>query len=272
MLSWEEIVQGYIIRHSDTIKKVTEPLHSRFGITYFTYHRITNEGQYRVLVDRPDMATHYVSERLYLDDPYLRHPSNYRTGFSLLGQHGSPEILKKGFDTYETVLDADLGVIMVEKDAHGADFFGFAGRTRTSALPSLYLEHPHLLRSFAAYFKKHLAPTLQRMSEDLISLPFLKGDNYYHQDPVCPRPNHRPFLEEIGLGEVVHQASRLTPRERQCLRYLLHFNTSKETAAALSLSPRTIEFYLDNLRDKLNCSHKKALFDLATRFHQLGLL
>lgn len=51
----------------------------------------------------------------------------------------------------------------------------------------------------------------------------------------------------------------LTRREAQCIFHALDDLTIEETAHAMCLSPRTIEFYLKRIRHKLNCQRKKEL-------------
>src|SRR5690349_493862 len=110
MLSWKEIVENYIIKHSDKIRKITRPLRDHFHIGYFTYHRVDKEGKYTVLVDRPDWAEHYVDEKFFLADPYLRHPDEYESGFCLLGNHGSEDYKKRIFKDGKEIFNLDTGV------------------------------------------------------------------------------------------------------------------------------------------------------------------
>ena len=51
----------------------------------------------------------------------------------------------------------------------------------------------------------------------------------------------------------------LTPREEQCLQLYRLGKTAKETARILSLSPRTVEEYLDNIKAKYGCRFKREL-------------
>ena len=64
----------------------------------------------------------------------------------------------------------------------------------------------------------------------------------------------------IPLSEPFH-GQYLTLRESQCVYYAMQKMTIQETANQLSLSPRTVEFYLKRIRTKLNCTRKKELID-----------
>lgn len=48
----------------------------------------------------------------------------------------------------------------------------------------------------------------------------------------------------------------LTAREEECAICIMQGNTLKEVAKTLDLSPRTVEFYLKNIKNKLNCRTK----------------
>lgn len=52
-----------------------------------------------------------------------------------------------------------------------------------------------------------------------------------------------------------------TQREAECMHELLQGKTNAEIAAALSLSVRTIDFYLSNMRIKLKCRTRKELIN-----------
>lgn len=50
--------------------------------------------------------------------------------------------------------------------------------------------------------------------------------------------------------------AKVSRREKECLYYLAQGMTAKEIARVLSLSPRTIEFYIENMKKKFNCSNR----------------
>ncbi|MBS0653081.1 MAG: autoinducer binding domain-containing protein [Verrucomicrobia bacterium] len=275
MLSWKEIVQDYIIKHSDRIKRATCSLRDHFGISYFTYHRIDKEGKYTVLVDRPDWAEHYVEEKYFLDDPFLREMGVYNSGFCFLEDHGSEERYKRVLKAGSEKFHLDTSVLLIEKRADAVEFFGYCGNRSSCLLDKLYLNHPELLRSFGSYFKAQLNDVLREMEGEAGFLKELKGEDFFCPELIQPSIKQElqcAYLKGIGKEQDVLRAGLLSQREKECLKMLIQGKSAKETAAALNLSSRTVESYLENAKNKLSCFSKQDLFDAAKRFHELGLL
>lgn len=81
-----------------------------------------------------------------------------------------------------------------------------------------------------------------------------------------------PKISIHDFNKLAKQASLLTTREKECLKQFLHGKTSKETARELFLSFRTIEYYFENIKDKLDCSCKRELYRLARSLERHSLL
>ena len=275
MLNWQEIVQKYTVRHFNKIRATTQPLRDHFGINYFTYHKIAESGQYTVLVDRPDWAEHYVDRKIFLNDPYLRHPSVYRPGICLVEDHGSKayqaELLREG----AAILRVDMGAILIQKTGSAVEFFGFGAKKDRSSLQNLYLNHPEQLESFARHFRTELAPILSSMEHEAGLLSELKGEDFF-----CPAPIHpevsitslRAFQKDLGSGSLIKKSALLSSRERQCLKLLLQNHTAKESAHILGLSHRTVEGYFENIKNKLSCATKREVLALAKNLDELAFL
>lgn len=77
------------------------------------------------------------------------------------------------------------------------------------------------------------------------------------------------FDRDLGLGQAQKRDNvflqgqftgiYLTPREYDCLLVLKEGKTIKEIARDMDLSPRTVEFYLKNLKAKFSCKSKSEL-------------
>ncbi len=55
---------------------------------------------------------------------------------------------------------------------------------------------------------------------------------------------------------------RLSARQLQCLGLIIHGKTNKQIAKYLHLSPRTIDYYLNIIREKFGCANKNDLIDI----------
>lgn len=275
MLSWKQIVQDYIIKYSDRIKKTTAPLRDHLGVDYFTYHRIDQEGNYTVLLDRPDWAECYVEGQFYLQDPYLRHPDVYSSGICKMEANGSEEYLDLVVGAGMKLFQFDMNVMLIEKTDSAVEFFGFTGNTVRCKVDVASMSRPHLLKSFAAHFRKEMEPILSQMGQQASSLKELKGPDFFTKTPILPwMPPETviAYLRDLGLHKEVESFLKLSKRELECLHYLLMGKSAKETAASLKISHRTIESYIESMKNKLGCFSKSQLFTLATLFHELGLI
>jgi len=272
MNSWNEVVRHQILSNVNEVKKTTRPLHDIFGVDYFTYHRIDNEGRYSVLLDRPDWAEHYVENKLYKLDPYLQHPDSYSSGFCLVDMNGS-ESYKDQIMHEGSKFNFDMGICLIQKVDEGAEFFGFAGCKCNSALNKLYLNHQSLLISFARHFKEQYKRILCHF-DDAASLAILKGEKLQKCSAQLQlnEEAHFAFLKALGMDLYIKQARLFSKREKQCLKWLLEGKSSKITANLMGLSSRTIESYFENIKSKLGCWSKNEVFEIARILENLGLL
>ncbi len=55
----------------------------------------------------------------------------------------------------------------------------------------------------------------------------------------------------------------LTPQELICWFFILRGKTSKQIAQAMKISPKTVDFHLINIKNKLNIKYKKDIIDYA---------
>lgn len=262
-------------KHSDAVKKCTRPLH-HLGITCFYYVYINAKGEQVLLTDRPEVDDYYYEQKLYVKDPYLRHPDNYQSGFFFFESNhkkeydGSLAYLAKTFK-----IDPIVG--LCDKQEDSVEFFGFWGEAKESnCFEQVYLNYASLLKAFASNFKEKCKKIIQPDNGPSLSLHKLLGANEFNSiSPLQPKINEklvRKCLIEIGFGPDVAKAESLSRRERDCLKLLLKGKSMKETAVILSLSPRTVEHYLESVKNKFSCKYKNELFSIAERLFEFGLL
>lgn len=78
-------------------------------------------------------------------------------------------------------------------------------------------------------------------------------------DKLLNKP--KKVLKSYFLGDK-YKNVYFTKREAECMVLLLKGKTINKVASELILSPRTIEFYLKNMKNKLGCHTKFELIEL----------
>jgi DNA-binding CsgD family transcriptional regulator len=264
-----------LAKHSDAIKQCARPLR-HLGVTCFYYFSIKKNGEHSLLTDCPHVDEYYYENKIYLKDPYLRHPDNYNDGFFSFKDNK-----KKEFDNSLAYLENTFQISpligICKKNDAGAEFFGFWGEPNKSPdIAYIYLYYTHLLQKFINYFKKECASVFQKDSLPCLSIEKLIGLEAFQtlSTPIqdINSLSIRNYLAEIGMGNEIMQTDSLSPRERECMRLLVYGKSSKEIAAVLDLSSRTVEHYLDNIKNKLGCHYKNELCNKSEKLIKLGLI
>lgn len=93
---------------------------------------------------------------------------------------------------------------------------------------------------------------------------FLQQRKDINQSVSASKSEKRPFRHrrfKIQRFLPWHGETYFTAREAQCMWMLLQGKTMKNIALELCLSPRTIEYYLKNLKSKVGCRTKYELIE-----------
>lgn len=269
-----------VLKHSykfiDKIKTTTCHVHEYFGIEYFSYQKIDKNGNFICLTDRPELAHYCLENNFHVTSPYLRHPNTFHSGLIFNDQTirstTLPDLVKIAGTTYD--MSNTVALIHKSQD-ESVEFVYLIGKPTNQVLHTLTWNHQILLDKYLAYFKLELKTSLIECHQEAISLPVHLPDNYHRSEPFpyqIPTTLQYKFLKAIGQQELVTKAGLLSVREKECLRMILQGKTAKESATDLSLSARTVEYYLENIKDKFGCTYKTDLFNYAQIFMELHLL
>ncbi len=263
-----------ISRHSDAVKKCTSPLH-HLGVTCFYYALIKSNGEHVLLTNSPQTVEFYYEQSLYQKDPYLRHPDNYKSGFFLI-EHFKKDDFDESLARVGKKFKTKPIVGLADKQEDYVEFFRFWGEGDKVQFDVANVQYANLLKAFAGHFKKECEKIIQLENSHFFSVKDLIGTKLFEHTKA---PAHaidakslRNFLTEIGFGEFVNKAEMLSPREQGCVKLLLKGKSIKETATTLELSPRTVEHYLENIKNKFNCQFKNELYVIAERLYEFGLI
>ena len=96
---------------------------------------------------------------------------------------------------------------------------------------------------------------IKEVEKQKIILPF--HDN--NMDFIINSKTDIDYIRQELLSSHSLDNKSLTDRQIECCRLLLNGKTAKETAGMLELSTRTVEYYLNNVKVKMNCKNKAEL-------------
>ncbi len=87
-----------------------------------------------------------------------------------------------------------------------------------------------------------------------------KTPNNLTQDPSFIEPQKIGKKTRYYLGKN-HPGVFLTSQEAKCMYYCIHNLTSKKIGVIMNIHFRTVEYYRDNIRCKVNADSKKELIE-----------
>lgn len=267
MSSFSPMINKYTLRFNHKVNKFCAPILMNFGVNHFWYHKVTNDGHYTCLGSNLPWMEYYFSEKLYLPNPYLRNPANFRSGTSFIRQVKDCSY-QKSVDIGVKDFSINQSLLFLEEVKDGIEGYGFASHLPTNLFESLSINEMPLLKFFVKKFREEFEPVLLKMSEDLVDIASLIGPTFYEEgSSVQPSPIDRKlFLKQFHLSRILE----LSDREKEVLFLVSKGLFAVEIADHLQLSKRTVEHYIENIKNKLDCFSKAELIQKANEFLSIG--
>ncbi len=241
------------------IGKICTPLFDNFNMTHFGYLRYMPDGSYLAMSSDINWAeihlkNDYASSR-YFAEEVCSIPDNTH--------HAS---LWPTFCPSDKTLDALYthniwhGLNVVHPSSGFVDVYYFATNRENHQVTSLYLNHSDLIRRFIAYFKNEIKNIIMTAKPENYAYSEIYNQVFQGKtlnNDGTYKNNLEKFIKETEIKKFkVYDSLNLSAREIQCMTLIASGRTMKEIGKHLSLSPRTIESYLNSLKNKLGCTHK----------------
>jgi DNA-binding CsgD family transcriptional regulator len=238
------------------IQEITKPLLETLGVGYFSFQRAYADRKAIRLSTYPEWTKHYISQGYFgiarVDYCYsLKHDYEYYRweDFALDGLQ--LPVLRECYNDFH-LRD---GFTIIKQYRTYLDQYSMAATEHDLLIGiSVYLRMIQFIENFIPYFLQQA----QSIIKEANKIPFLLPGF----TPPSPARTDRPY--EVTLN-YFSQKTQPTRREMQCFEYLVRGKTAKEIARELRLSPRTVEYYLDNFRKKIGCRNRYELISEAYR-------
>lgn len=134
------------------------------------------------------------------------------------------------------------------------------------------ISNPDLLKALSDI--ENMGHLMNRLVNDIQSFAKfdLMSDNetFTHEiDSLEISDNRLSLIDEFPQLQLICINKGLSKRESECIYHLIRGMTAKQIGKTMGLSNRTVEFYLDNAKTKLNCTNK---FELISRIFDEKIL
>ncbi|HVX01155.1 MAG TPA: helix-turn-helix transcriptional regulator [Candidatus Babeliaceae bacterium] len=245
-----EMVKRYTIKYDRKIKSICAPLED-FGISYFYYFKIEENGNFFNISNHPETCHFYFEKQLYQEDPYFSHPHLLRSGYLLAPDLFNPTWWQPLINCFR--IDHFFCIFQV---LEVAECFGFVIKGQENSNAQIFLDHFDLLLKFTRYFKKEAKDLIGRMETEGFNIKKAKGDAFFKVDPSAPLCNSDPNIEKF-----LKLVLPLSRREMQCLELFKQGRSAQATGAILGISSRTVESYFESIKNKLGCHSKAELLE-----------
>jgi LuxR family quorum-sensing system transcriptional regulator SolR len=229
------------------IAEIAKPL-KNMGITYFTYTRSYHDGSRIYLNDRPQLLNIYLKEKHYIYGNTEAKPAIYKEQVALWSTLPNQNV----FNACARSHGVDHGVFMFHPRKDYCEVFAFATKSGNDKIINTYLSQMDALTKFKQIFLTKATPIIKNAEKHKITLPhndrLNRLDLYSGLNDIDITDNK--FLENLSLPEI------LSARQIECCKLLINGKSAKQIADSLGLSSRTVEFYLANIKSKLQCNNK----------------
>lgn len=249
---------------------------TKFGFHLFTYLRNYNDGSQIYLCSNPQWTLDYYTKALYKSSLFEQRPDAYQDGFiSWPAAQKNLAVFKHGREFYQSI----DGITYTEQHNNYREFFFFSC-DKDNFVSTFAANNIEILNRFILYFKAEAELLLKKAEKHTITLPNRFTDFDYPSNEVdsfiyktySMVDAKKEFYNQTRIQKYRFEKGaldgiKLSNQELECIAHLLNYKTIKEIAKKMSISPRTVETYLNNIKIKLNCDSKS---DIITVLLQQG--
>lgn len=246
------------------VYRAFKPLLQSTAVRYFCYLRRYSDGRFTFLPTEKEFGSYLFQDEVYPDTWFAGIPFNeLKSGYSYwdlakqVSSHESNAIAKE----IEISFNLKFGVEIIEKYEDYCDFYSFSGDD-----VAVYFIPLSTFYQFIFYFREHCNNLMGDAYRDLLQFPdYLCG--------VTPIPIAKDTglqnvkADDLGITRYYLQGNYegiyLTRRELELLQHLQQGSTAKCIASQLSISARTLENHIKNVKNKLGVKRTAEILHIA---------
>jgi len=255
---------------------ICEPLFNNFGITVFGYSNFLNDGTYLDVCTNDSWQGHYLehfaSHNFIHEYVKYIHTNNirYTVWNNDISHPRNPTFSQFIIDSCH--FEIWHGFSIYKHHASSLEAWHFATSKENYQITNFYLNNLDLLEHFIFYFRGKASCFINEA--DTRSLVVLKDRTPFISSMLQSHTNNnrKDYVNKTNIQRYAFKTPSgniyLSRREVECIFHLSSSKTIKEIASKLSLSPRTVEGYINSSKEKLGCPSRSKLLEVFSSFNE----
>jgi len=220
-------------------------------INFFDYGKFYDNGDCLFLANNPS-AVNFLFEKEYaltVDIPdNLRKKESFHYLIPETGPYNKLLHEVKSFFNLVGIMD------IIKRNENYYELFCFATHNNdTNQNINFYLNNKERLEYFTTYFKKSAHSIITSAENQLIHLP-----KHMRSNVTVFKKKQMALRDKFYLNDSLIDL-KFTPREVECLAHLSHGWNTRDCAAKMALSCRTVESYINQIKLKIACNKKSGI-------------
>ncbi len=250
----------YNKENAEKLYKLCEPLCSQCGIKIFGYRKFFINGQYLALCNHHKWQDFYFVNIKDLGTVFstaIQKSIHKKFTYFLWPQVSNDFIISAlhSFNIWN-------GITIYYRENDFVESFAFAGDISDTQIPNFIINNTKFVEEFILYIRSKAQRILTPLDEDVL------GHFKEIKDLTCQENNlklNAPSLEQDLYFMKENKVKKFTNKESKCISGLAKGLTYKCIAKELSISEKTVETHINNIRSKIGHYSKS---DLAKIYHE----
>jgi LuxR family quorum-sensing system transcriptional regulator SolR len=258
-------LQKDYIQASNEIKEICAPFLSALNLTMFAYSRVFNDGSRAELWTDIKPLEHSFIDKKYINDVYTPNIYSENDKYVFLPYKVdflSDKTLKQKYQNQlfdqRNIFGNDNCFNIVRKSENMCEYFIFYTSREFRDPVNFYLNKIVILDEFVNSFKIQASSCIK-----------IADDNKIVQLKNEPFAKLNTIFNPISSNQTNELQVIFTKRELQICKDVINGKTASESAIFLGLKTRSIEKYIERIKNKVDCNRKT---ELAIKLIKLGLL
>ncbi|MGE3920042.1 MAG: helix-turn-helix transcriptional regulator [Gammaproteobacteria bacterium] len=227
------------LSHND-VDHLCRPLFDTLNLSHFHYSKFYDDGACLTFSNNPSWQSYYFQN--FLDDEQYQSNTELSTEYVFLSTaYPAMASSAKKFKINNMLS-------LVERKNDHFNVFGFGFSEDSESQINIYMNNLLKLKAFAETFKRS-------------SLVTSYHDKYFNWKTNCQCKAYHKKENQIIMRYKDQQYS-ITKMEFNCLINLFYGKSMKEISSELNLSPRTVEGYILNIKNKMKVNRKSELIKI----------